>query len=583
MYVLSWIILIFVLLVASIKNRGSNTKMSVSIVIPAYNESATVETVVKVVKHVDIVDEVIVVDDGSTDKTAKIAEKAGAIVIRHTTNFGKGAALKTGLKNSKGNIVAFIDADLNNLTSDQVKKIIKPILDGKADITKTKFKRKAGRVTELTAKPLLNFFFPELKFEQPLSGQFAAKKAFLNKIKFEEDYGVDVGIVLDADVRGIKIKEVDIGHIEHVHSPIQNLNKMANEVVRTIVDRAMEYGRFSMMDILGKYIRMSILGLSLTSLGLFSIFFINRIPGWFGAILLVIGLIIALFYTFKIIVRSFKVLSKSDSKSPALKSFIHMHSPILVSALILLAMIFTLIGGIHYDGGKISIQPASGNLIIPFPFGSSPDITKAEIRGPYTVDSALENENTSIRIPAEAISTLELNYGDSVYINSKKYMLNETRPGETNIIRMPLDARNQMGLNIGTIIQDGNLRNTFKNMYAEKSLVLDPDFNNTYNLSVKGGILITPNTAQGKMVNVYIDDKKVLSTAGIIENGTYSIYINNVKYKMININENDSNKTTYVYWGNNVIKIEINGPADSNAYFATSNNGKFLNLLLNST
>ncbi len=60
--------------------------------------------------------------------------------------------------------------------------IIQPILNNEADITKTKFKRVAGRVTELTAKPLLNFFFPELKFDQPLSGQFAAKRSFLNRI-----------------------------------------------------------------------------------------------------------------------------------------------------------------------------------------------------------------------------------------------------------------------------------------------------------------------------------------------------------------------------------------------------------------
>ena len=577
---MSWIILIFVLLVASIKNRGSNTKMSVSIVIPAYNESATVGNVIKVVKRLSIVDEIIVVNDGSTDKTAQLAENAGATVISHKINSGKGAALKTGLENSKGDIVAFIDADLSNLTPNQVEKIIKPILDGKADITKTKFKRKAGRVTELTAKPLLNFFFPELKYEQPLSGQFAAVRTFLNKIKFEEDYGVDVGIVLDADVRGMRIKEVDIGQIEHSHSPIKGLNKMANEVVRTIVDRAMEYGRVSMMDTLGKYIRMSILGLSLISLGIFSIFFINRIPAWFGAVLLVIGLIIALFYTFKLIRRSFKVLSKSDRKSPALKSFLYMHFPILVSALILLAMIFTLVGSVHIDGGKLTIQPASGNLIIPL--GTSPDITKVEIRGPYTIDSALENENTIIRMPPEAMSTLEFSYGDSIYINNRKYILNETRLGESNILRMPLDARNRMGLNIGTVILDGNLRNIFKTMYAEKSMALDPNFNNLYNLEVKEGVLINPSTEKGRMVNIYVDGQKVMNTPGIIENGTYSIYVNNVKYKTININKNDPNKVAYVYWGKSVIKIEIDGPADSNVYFATSDKGKFLNLLLSS-
>ncbi|MEN4044421.1 MAG: glycosyltransferase [Methanobacterium sp.] len=554
--------------------------MSVSIVIPAYNEATTVGSIIKIVKSLDIVNEVIVVDDGSTDKTAEIAENAGAIVIRHATNFGKGAALKTGFKNSKGDIIAFIDADLHNINSDQIKKIIKPILDGKADVTKTKFKRKSGRVTELTAKPLLNFFFPELKFDQPLSGQFAAKRTFLNRIKFEEDYGVDVGIVLDANASGIRIKEVDIGQIEHKHSSIKGLNKMANEVVRTIVDRAMEYGRVSMMDTIGKYIRMSILGLSLTSLGLFSIFFIDRIPAIIGALILVIGLVIALCYTLKLIRRSFKVFSKSDSKLPAMKSFLHMHFPILVSVLILLAMIFTFLGGVQIDGGRLTIQPASGNLVIPL--GESPDITKAEIRGPYTVDSALENENTMIRMPAEAMSTLEFNYGDFIYINNRRYLLNETRPGEYNIIRMPQDARNRMELNIGNVILDGNLRNTFKNVYAEKFMALDPNFNNLNNLEVKKGIIINPRTERGRMVNIYFDGQKVLSTAGMIENGTYSIYVNNIRSRTIKINENDPDKVTRIYWGNNVIKIEIGGPADSNVYFATSDKGRFLNFILSS-
>jgi hypothetical protein len=253
---------------------------------------------------------------------------------------------------------------------------------------------------------------------------------------------------------------------------------------------------------------------------------------------------------------------------------------LLVSALILLAMIFTLLGGVHVDGGKLTIQPASGNLVIPI--GTSPDITKAEIRGPYTVDSALENENTTIRMPAEAMSTLEFSYGDSIYINNKKYSLNETRSGEYNIIRMPLDARNRMGLNIGNIILDGNLRSTFKNMYAEKSMALDPNFNNSNNLEVREGIIINPSTESGRLVNIYFDGQKVLSTVGIIENGTYSIYVNNVKYKTIEINKNDPKNVAYVYWGNSIIKIEVDGAADSNVYFATSDKGKFLNLILDS-
>ena len=108
----------------------------------------------KVVKSLNYINEVIVVDDGSYDQTAPVALDAGATVINHMKNRGKGAAIKTGFKSSKGDIVVFLDADLHNLTKNQVDNIIQPILSGEADITKTKFKREAGRVTELTAKPL---------------------------------------------------------------------------------------------------------------------------------------------------------------------------------------------------------------------------------------------------------------------------------------------------------------------------------------------------------------------------------------------------------------------------------------------
>lgn len=566
---MSWILLIFVLMVASLKNRGSDSKMSVSIVIPAYNESETVGNIIRIVKKLDMVDEVIVVDDGSTDETASVAEAEGAIVISHATNFGKGAALNTGFKNSKGDIVAFIDADLKSLTSDQIEKMIRPILTGKADVTKTKFRRKAGRVTELTAKPLLKFFFPELNYEQPLSGQFAALRTFLSKIKFEEDYGVDVGIVLDADVRGIRIKEVDIGQIEHKHAPIKGLNIMANQVVRTIVDRAIEYGRVSMVDTLGKYIRMSILGLSLTSLGLFSIFFINKIPALIGVIMLFIGILMALFYTFKLIRRSYKVLSKTETRTAALKSFFYMQAPILISALILVAMIFSFIGNVHISSSEIDIQPASGNLIIPVG-----NLLKAEVRGPYKIDSALENEYSIMRMPEEALSTLGLNYGDSVYINNKEYTLNNTASGERDTIRMPLDARLRLGIEVGTVILDANLRNVFKNMYAEKNLPLET---NTGLQSIEEGILISPGFENGKMVNVYVDGKKVSSNAGIMTNGQYSVYINGTRYDF-DFNSNNPNKSTTFYWKNHIIKVEINGDVASNVFFATSDKGKFLNL-----
>ena len=93
--------MMFIVLLASIKTTGNNKNLSVSVIIPAYNEEKTVGHVVKVVKSLNYITEVIVVDDGSTDQTAIMAIDAGAIIINHIKNRGKGAAIKTGFKNSQ--------------------------------------------------------------------------------------------------------------------------------------------------------------------------------------------------------------------------------------------------------------------------------------------------------------------------------------------------------------------------------------------------------------------------------------------------------------------------------------------------
>jgi hypothetical protein len=449
-----------------------------------------------------------------------------------------------------------------------------PIMSGEADITKTKIKREAGRVTELTAKPLLNFFFPEIKFDQPLSGQFAAKRSFLNKIKLEDDYGVDVGIVLDADVLGMKVKEVDIGKIEHVLSSLTELNVIANEVVRTIVDRATAYGRITMIDSLGQYIRMEILGLSLASLGIFAIFFIRFVSLTIGVLISSIGVIIAMYYIVKIIRISFNVFSRTDGSMRNLKTFLKMHSPIIVSGLILLAMISTLLGSVHFDGGKISIQPDSRNLII---FNNPASNQTFDVRGPYTI-AANETSSSIINVPTEALATLELNYGDSIYIGDVKYTINQTVPGEENIMRLPVGARNVLGLNVGDVVTDGDLRNRFNNFYAQKAL---PVTGNTSNLNITEGVILKSENSNtsGRIVNIYMNNVQVSSTIGILTNGTYEIYLNGVAYKTISYNPNSVTNTYYVQAGSNTFKIEIGPPVVTDMQFASSSIGKFLNFV----
>ena len=374
---LSWLFVILAFLLAGIKTSKPKYQ-KVSVIIPAFNEENTVATVVEVIKKVSCVDEIIVVNDGSSDKTAEEALKAGATVINHEVNKGKGEALFTGYKSAECDIIAFIDADIHNLTSKKVEAMIKPILTGKTEITKTKFARESGRVTELTAKPLLNFFFPEISFEQPLSGQFAARKEILKKIHFEKDYGVDVGIVIDADVLGISIMEVDIGAIEHDMSPLADLNNMANEVVRTIMNRANKYGRVTMIDDIGYYIRMSIVGLSLVILGLFTIFFVKFVPLSVGVIASIVGIVLSIYYFFKVIIQSISMFKKTP-RGALFKSFVKVHFPLIISLILLLLMLSTFIGAATFDNGTISIEPNSRNLII---FTHSDSDNSISVRGP---------------------------------------------------------------------------------------------------------------------------------------------------------------------------------------------------------
>ena len=514
---MSWLVVILVFLLASIKTTKVSDK-SVSIVIPAYNEEATVAKVVSVARKLSYVDEVIVVDDGSTDRTVEEAENAGATVISHIMNEGKGSAIKTGFKYSHGNIVAFIDADVSNFTSEKIDKIIRPILEDRTDITKTKFARESGRVTELTAKPLLGFFFPELDYEQPLSGQFAGKRSALNKIRFEKDYGVDVGIVLDADVHGIKILEVDIGDICHDMSPLADLNKMANEVVRTIIDRAVEYGRVTMMDKLGNYIRMAIMGLSLIILGLFMIFFVPFIPVLISVFVAFIGVVLTVFYFLRIIRRSIPILKKSNTRA-SLQSFVRMHFPLIVAGLILILMLSTFLSAASFDDGKISVELTSRNFVYA---PSDHNQQTISVRGPYTIDSALENETDILRVPHDALSTLEMTENDTMIIDGKSYNINGTKEGDNgDRFRLPSKVKRELDLSDGEVIPNSHLTEIFQNITVKHNI----QFNNLSDV-LEGFVEfdISPKSTNATFFNLTLDNESILSSVGNFEKNTsYSI------------------------------------------------------------
>ena len=561
-----WFFVILTFLLASI--RTSKPKyQKVSVIIPAYNEEDTVAEVVEVVKKVSFVDKIIVVNDGSSDRTEEEALKAGAIVINHETNKGKGEALNTGYKESECDIIAFIDADIYNLTSKKVEAIIKPILDGKADITKTKFSRASGRVTELTAKPLLNFFFPEISFEQPLSGQFAARKEALKRINFESDYGVDVGIVIDADVLGISIMEVDIGEIEHDMSPLADLNIMANEVVRTIINRANKYGRVIMIDDIGYYIRMSIVGLSLIILGLFTIFFVKYVPLAVGVIITIVGIVLAVYYIIKVIVKSI-VMFKKTPRGNLLKSFVKIHFPMIISIIVLLLMISTFIGAAHFENGVLSIEPNSRNLIIYA--DNTPRDNTISVRGPYTVDIAIENESNQIRLPSEAMMTLRVKANDTMKIGDGVYILNESRNGEPDMIRLPIEAIGSLNVESGDVIQNSRLQDVFANALINH----DNKINNT---TVEEQFLISSREKHSFNYELIVNNASVLNSSGIFkDDATYSVYADGSLIGDFKFDGNSSQKFEYGYNSVEILFKDTN--STSIKVFTDMDQGKFLDI-----
>lgn len=218
----------------------------VSVVIPVLNESARVASVVRLALSCPRVGEVIVVDDGSIDDTPELAQAAGARVF--TSSFlGKGASMEEGLLAARHGTLLYLDGDLAGLSDELVELMTDPVLRGEADFVKARFSRRAGRVTVLTARPLLRTYFPELvQFEQPLGGIIAARRELLQKLRFENDYGVDVGLLIDAAAIGARLTEVDIGHIEHDSHDLDYLGEMATQVARAILERASALGRIHM-------------------------------------------------------------------------------------------------------------------------------------------------------------------------------------------------------------------------------------------------------------------------------------------------------------------------------------------------
>ncbi|MFI7138518.1 glucosyl-3-phosphoglycerate synthase [Streptomyces massasporeus] len=232
------------------------TGQTVSVVLPALNEEATVGDIASVIRHdlmrqVPLVDELVVVDSGSTDRTSEVAAAAGARVVHRDAILprlpavpGKGEVLWRSLLVTRGDIVCFIDADLRDFSSDFVSGIVGPLLtDPDVDLVKAMYDRplagaagQGGRVTELMARPLLNMHWPQLAgFVQPLGGEYAARRTLLEQLPFPVGYGVELGMLVDAlHLAGLDaLAQVDVGVRKHRHQDGQALGRMAAAIYRT--------------------------------------------------------------------------------------------------------------------------------------------------------------------------------------------------------------------------------------------------------------------------------------------------------------------------------------------------------------
>jgi len=209
-----------------------------SVIIPALNEEKTIANVVRFCFNNPHVTEVIVIDDTSEDETAKLAAEAGAKVIASAQR-GKGISMKEGIAAAANDVLIFIDGDIDPYPHNTIALLAQPLIDNGADFVKGTFSRNAGRVTELVAKPLLDIYFPALaSFTQPLSGMIAGRKNFFKRIVFFNDYGVDIGILLDMYLMKARVTEVNIGYIENKSKAWEALGKMSREVAGAIITKA---------------------------------------------------------------------------------------------------------------------------------------------------------------------------------------------------------------------------------------------------------------------------------------------------------------------------------------------------------
>ncbi len=249
--------------------------LSISLALPALNEENTVGNVVQTVKSVmmdavPLLDEIVLMDSDSTDRTREIAADLGIPVYIHQqilsqygARNGKGEALWKSLYTTRGDIVLWIDTDIVNIHPRFVYGLIGPLLiDPRIQFVKGFYRRPlrlgdkvqvggGGRVTELAARPLLNLFYPELSgMIQPLSGEYGGRRTALEQLPFFSGYGVEIGLLIDVlQEFGLSaIAQVDLLERIHHNQSLESLSKMSFAIIQAVIRKLEERHRMNLLE-----------------------------------------------------------------------------------------------------------------------------------------------------------------------------------------------------------------------------------------------------------------------------------------------------------------------------------------------
>lgn len=235
--------------------------LTISLCIPARDEASTIGPIVAAVRRalvedLALIDQIVVADDGSTDGTAEQARSAGAEVVTVATarpavdeRTGKGEAMWKSLAVSSGDLVVWVDGDLDQFDPRWPARLVAPLVsDPDISLVKGCYRRLSsnpstggGRVTELVARPALAMLHPRLAvIAQPLGGEYAARRTSLMEVPFAGGYGVDLGLLIDICERdGFEsIAQVDLGERRHRNRPLEELSIQAAEVLHVALRRA---------------------------------------------------------------------------------------------------------------------------------------------------------------------------------------------------------------------------------------------------------------------------------------------------------------------------------------------------------